>query len=128
ALSLSSLHAAGTHSGGYSAPLHSCPRISRIPFQATSGMARTLYKIKPVKLLFPHLPVGKQLIDVILWAGKKLRKNMIRLICLGILFGMSIPASGKSPGMVELLMNSTFKITSKPDPLGRINFEIGRAH
>ena len=50
---------------------------------------------------------------------------MIRLICLGILFGMSIPASGKSPGMVELLMNSTFKITSKPDPLGRINFGTG---
>jgi hypothetical protein len=38
-----SRHAAGVHSGGYSAPLHSHPRIARIPFKATSGVARTLH-------------------------------------------------------------------------------------
>ena len=35
--SCDSRHAAGAHFGGCSAPLHSHPRIARIPFQATSG-------------------------------------------------------------------------------------------
>jgi hypothetical protein len=72
-----SRHAARVNYGGYSAPLRSHARISRIPFQATSGWGNVM---RNFALLLPSHPSGgRQVYLSILLGGGWGREDQLRL-------------------------------------------------